>query len=141
MSRCACTFIGCDPGTLGLFTIPPAREIQQWSIINAHFTGWFSLPPANEVAGRLCFYTCVILFTGGGDIPACITGHIGIHPLGRHPPRADTPRQTPPPPGQTPPPPGRHPPRWLMSGGTHPTGMHSCFADFFSFRSTKNELK
>ena len=109
VSRCACTFIGCDPGTLDLFTIPPAREIQQWSTINAHFTGWFSLPPANEVAGRLCFYTCVILFTGGGTsqhVSQVIWAYTpwadtppGQIPPGRHPlPRADTAS-----PGQTPP--------------------------------------
>ena len=51
------------------------------------------LPPANEVAGRLCFYTCVILFTVGGvsQHAACITGHMSIHPPGGH-----SPEQTPP---------------------------------------------
>ena len=49
--------------------------------------------------GKVIFYTClsVILFTGGGGIPAC-TG-------------ADTPLRK----------------AATAADGTHPTGMHSCF--------------
>ena len=69
------------------------------------------LPPANEVAERLCFYTClsVILFTGGST-----WAHL--------------------PPGQVHTPPGAGPPGpqcmlgyGQQAGGTHPTRMQSCF--------------
>ena len=73
----------------------------------------------------------------------CHSVHGGClpHPLRADIPQADTPPvQTPqqtPPPRQTPS--GRHPPPWRtplaqcmlgygqQAGGTHPTGMHSCF--------------
>ena len=60
---------------------------------------------SNEVAARLCFYTClsVILFTGGVS-----ARH--PHPLGRHPP------------GQTPP----LPTTATAADCTRPTGMLSC---------------
>ena len=86
------------------------------------------------------------------------------HPLSRHPPRqthkslgrhttpeTDTTTQTDTPPGQTPypqtPPGQRHPPRQTPTppkmateaGGTHPTGMHSCYPCFsLQTRVTKN---
>ena len=114
------------------------------------------LPPQNEVAGRLCFYTClsVILFIGGG-VSASGPGR-GVC----HTPWADTPLDRHPP-GQTPPwtdtSLGRHPlpsACWdthfsakcmleytrppaqcilgygQQAGGTHPTGMHSFFVTF-----------
>ena len=71
----------------------------------------YLLLPANEVCEGYVF-TGVCLSTGGCVCPiACWD----THPPGRHPP------------GQT------HPPAHCMlgygqqAGGTHPTGMHSCF--------------
>ena len=71
------------------------------------------LPPENEVWGKVIFlHLSVILFTGG------VPGQ--VHPLGRYTLLAGTP-------------PGRYIPRQCMlgygqqAGGTHPTGMHSCF--------------
>ena len=106
---------------------------------------------------RLCFYTrlSVILFTGGG-VPGQVTPWAGtphwqVHPQAGTPPQSST---SPwagtspllvgtPPPGQvhpqagTPPwadtPPKGTPPWQCMLGygqqvgGTHPTGIHSCF--------------
>ena len=75
---------------------------------------------------RFCFYTClsVILFAGG-CLPQCILGYTS--------PEADTPgKQTPwkqTPPGiRHPPTPTVHAVRYgHQAGGTHPTGMHTCF--------------
>ena len=75
----------------------------------------------------------VILFTGG-----CLSQHaMGVYtPLGRQPHQADPgrslPRQTPPKADTLlgiHPPSGRHPLLRMATeaGGTHPTGMHSCF--------------
>ena len=59
------------------------------------------LPSANEIAERLCFYTC--LSTGRGCLAKCMLGYtpqqtppLGRHLPGRHPPGRH------PPPGQTP---------------------------------------
>ena len=56
------------------------------------------------------------------------TGGCGVHPPGRHPPRADTPHAGPSSPRQTPSPWGDPPPPQTATAadGTHPTGMHSC---------------
>ena len=59
------------------------------------------LPSANEVAERLCFYTCLSFCPRGWCLPQCM--------LGCTPSRADTPQQT-----------------ATAADGTHPTGMHSC---------------
>ena len=90
-----------------------------------------SLPPANEVWGKVIFlYLSVILFTGG---------YRQVHPLGRYTP---LPGQIHPPGRYTPPwagtpswagtPHGRYPQQCMLgygqqTGGTHPTGMHSCW--------------
>ena len=81
---------------------------------------------------RLCFYTClsVILFTGGST-------WAGTPPRAGTPPGRYTPWQVHPPAGT---PHGRYNPPWAgthprqcmlgygqQAGGTHPTGMHSCF--------------
>ena len=99
----------------------------------------------NEVMAKVLFYTCLsfILFTGGEGV--CLSACWDTTPPGpgRPPPRPGRPprtRQT------TPPGRGRPPPRdeadyprtrqtppganftiRSTSGGTHPTGMHSCF--------------
>ena len=68
----------------------------------------FYLPPANEVWSKVMFlHLCVILFREG----VCLQG--GLHPggLGKSPPSDTT---------------GYGP----RVGGTHPTGMHSCLANF-----------
>ena len=58
--------------------------------------------------GKVMFlHVPVILFTGGGCIPACITGHMA-HTPGRHPP-------------------GQRPPNGQWTSGTHSTGMHYCW--------------
>ena len=89
----------------------------------------------NEVGARLCFYRCVILFTGG--VPD------QVHPPGTrytpqdqvHPPGPGTPH----PPGPGTPPDQVHPPgpgRYgLRAGGTHPTGMQSCL---YSIQAREN---
>ena len=98
------------------------------------------LPPANEVCEGYVF-TGVCLSTG---VSAPL--HAGIHPPDERqiPPSrqtplwADTPWQTRP--RQTPP--GRYPPVQCMlgdtgnkTGGTHPTGMHSCVKIFSNWDS------
>ena len=65
----------------------------------------------------------VILLTAGGG-----TSHPPEQtpPWSRHPPRADTP------PGADPSPPGEHAVRYgQRAGGTHPTGMQSCYSILF----------
>ena len=100
------------------------------------------LLPANEVWSKVMFlHLSVILFTGG-----CLSQHaVG----GCTPPWADNPtRQTPAdPPGrhsprQTPPS-GRHPLLRMATeaGGTHPTGMHSCFRISSVFKLVKLNRK
>ena len=42
--------------------------------LNSPFTYVSYLPPANEVWGKVIFLLYVILFTGGGGIPACLSG-------------------------------------------------------------------
>ena len=80
------------------------------------------IPPANEVWEGYVF-TGVCLSTGGGVCPfACWdTPLLGRHPPSRHPtgrPPTDTPGKTPPMLGYG-----------QQAGGTHPTGMHSCWCD------------
>ena len=90
------------------------------------------LPPANEVSEGYVF-TGACLSTQGGVCPiACWDTPPG--------PEADTPpeqtpprdqRQTPPWDQTAPPPPAVHAVRYgQQSGGTHPTGMHTCFKNF-----------
>ena len=96
------------------------------------------LPPANEVWGKIIFlHLSVILFMGGEGSTWAGTPPQGRYiPLGRYTPSPSryTPgRYTPlgryTPPGQV------HPPLQCMlgygqqAGGTHPTGMHSCFVN------------
>ena len=72
---------------------------------------------------RLCLYTClsVILFIGG--VPASV--HAGIHPPEQTPPR------------QAPPPCAMHAGRYgQQAGGTHPTGMHTCWLYFYNKTAT-----
>ena len=76
------------------------------------------LPPANEVARRFCFYTCLWFCSQGGHVSqhASQVTWVDTH----HPPPVENPQ------GRHPPP-GRHPlPDGQWAGGTHPTGMHSC---------------
>ena len=99
-----------------------------FSMINIHCISWKLLPPANEVWGKVIFSeACVILSTGGSAWPGT--------PLREQTP----PEQTPPwdqahPPGSRHPlPPGaEHARRYSQhAGGTHPTGMQSCFRLIF----------
>ena len=114
------------------------------------------LPPANEVWGEvMLLHLSVILFTMGGVYSIAGTHPLGRHPLGRHPPHLGRYPLGRYPPGQTPlgrhplgkhplgrhpslgrQPIVRHPPRrppsdttgyGQQAGGTHPTGMHTCF--------------
>ena len=109
-----------------------------------------SLPPANEVWGKVIFlHLSVILFTGG--VPGQVHPR-QVHPPGQvHPPWTGTPPGQVPlrqvhPPGQvhtpqagTPRPPRQGPPGGTplqcmlgygqQAGGTHPTGMHSCYPE------------
>ena len=67
------------------------------------------LPSANEVAGRECFYTCLLFCShGGGSV--CPIACWDTHPQADTPRADSSPRQTSPgrhPPADTPP--GRHP--------------------------------
>ena len=70
--------------------------------------------PQTNVLGKVMFlHPCVILFTGGVGFPVCITGHMtrGSASRGVGPPPRDTTGY-----GQ-------------RAGGTHPTGMHSCYSN------------
>ena len=73
--------------------------------------------------GKVMFLqVCVILFTGG--VPDQVPPRPGTPPGTRYTPRTSF----------TPPGPGTAPRPWrygLRAGGTHPTGMHSCFFQFF----------
>ena len=130
-------------GSLSTATIS-TFEIQQISSMPFKVSINHLLPPANEV----CVHRCLSVHNGG-----CLPLVLGdvCHPLPRQippwaNPRADTlsPGQTPPwadtppTPGQTPPLSSAgihtHPPSLVdttgygqQAGGTHPTGMHSCF--------------
>ena len=76
------------------------------------------LPPATKLGqGYIFSQACVILFTGGGGVGAWSRG--GVHGPGGvcmvrggawSPPETAT-----------------------AAGGTHPTGMHSCFSFFFEY--------
>ena len=109
------------------------------------------LSPANEVWGKVIFlHLSVILFTGGTWAGAPLAGTPpwpGTHPRDQvYPPSRYTPRDQVHPPGPGTPPGQVHPPgtRYTSlagtplgavhagrygqeAGGTHPTGMHSCF--------------
>ena len=85
--------------------------------------------------GKVMFlHVSAILFTGGG---VCLSSCWDTLSQTRHPPGPDTsPDQNPPPPKeQTPcgtrPPKAVHGGRYgQQAGGTHPTGMHTCFTIF-----------
>ena len=85
--------------------------------------------------GKVMFsQACVILFTGGG---VCLSACWDTTPPGADtpqskPPGADTPQSRHTPPGADTPPPGaEHAGRYgQRAGGTHLTGMQSCFAKF-----------
>ena len=84
------------------------------------------LPSATKLR-RLCFYTCLSFCSQGG---VCLSAcwDTTPPPRGRQAPRtgAGTPRtRHPPRPGT---PPGAE--MATAADGTHPTGMHSCFARF-----------
>ena len=90
---------------------------------------------ANEVWGKVIFlHLFVILFTGGGSTWAGTPPGTRYTPLGLGtPPRPGNP----PGPG-TPPRPGTPPGRYgQQAGGTHPTGMHSCFHVIFGKQFAK----
>ena len=75
--------------------------------------------PQTKFAKVVFLHVSVILSTGGG-LPQCM---LGYHPpgAGTTPPRADTPQEQAPPGAVYA---GRY---GQQAGGTHPTGMHSCF--------------
>ena len=91
-----------------------------------------SLPPANEVWGKVIFlHLSVILFTGGGEVPGKVPRPPGRYtPWQLHPPAGTPPAGTPPwagtpppwasitPPGQVPPLPGRYalPQQCILAG-------------------------
>ena len=86
---------------------------------------WFIFTARNEVGARF-LHVCVILFTGGG-LPQCM---LGYHPPpGPGTPQEQTPRdQAPSPESGTPR--AEHAGRYGQRvGGTHPTGMQSCYAE------------
>ena len=80
----------------------------------------------DEVGARLCFYTCVILFRGGGlSLSACW----------------DTPRQVDPPPARQKPPGKETPPCAVYAGryGQQAGGMHPTGIQFFLLLPTSRE--
>ena len=112
------------------------------SFLHVSFSCCFHITTHKRSLRRLCFHRCLSVHR---SVSAPL--HAGIHTpsprtRGRHPPWADTPHgQTTPwadnplsrhPPGQVSSP-GRDPSSQCMlgygqqAGGTHPTGMHSCF--------------
>ena len=131
------------------------------SILNINTECIKFLLPANEVWGKVMFYTCASFCSQGGvyhsmqwSVHPWADTPLGRHPMSRHPLGRHSPRQTPP--GETHIPPlGRHPtsgqtpPRQIPSstpemateaGGTHPTGMHSCyFSDLLFHEREKHE--
>ena len=85
------------------------------------------LPPANEVVGRLCFYTCLLFCSQGGWYPSMHCRSPGPHPGGKlrdlawggglqaHTRGYPSMHW------------GRHPQQMATAaGGTHPTEMHPC---------------
>ena len=91
------------------------------------------LPPANEVCEGYVFTpVCQSFCSQEGCLPQCMLGYTHPHPLGADtPPGADTPgnRHTP---GADTPPCTVHAGRYeQQAGGTHPTGMHTCYIDFW----------
>ena len=96
--------------------------------------------PANEVWGKVMFYTCLWFCSQGGVCPiACWDTHTS--PWTVNPPRADT-HQSPTLSGH--PPLGRHPLPSDTTGygqqarGTHPAGMHTCLIRQKYFYGKKN---
>ena len=84
---------------------------------------WCIITARTRSLRRLCFYTrqSVILFTAG--VSASV--HAGIHPPRVDPPlRADTPKSSHPPPTPCAVHTGRY---GQQAGGTHPTGMDTCY--------------
>ena len=103
--------------------------------------------------GQGNIFSPVILFTGGSTwagtpwagTPSRYTPW-QVHPLAGTPPWAGTPRQVHPP-GQVHPLGKEHPPGAVHAGrygqqvgGTHPTGMHSCFRSRSWFRYVRFQL-
>ena len=94
------------------------------------------LPAATPQCLSACWDTHPPTPTLAADTPPRPDTPWSRHPLEQTPPRADTPPGTDPPlgadtspPGQTPP--GKQTPAYGQRvAGTHPTGMHSCFAKF-----------
>ena len=84
--------------------------------VNAVANKVTSLPPANDVTGRYCFYWCLSVQKGRVGSPASITGHMtgggGLHRWGE---------VEPPPSGDT----WGSPRYGQQAGSTHPTGMLS----------------
>ena len=132
----------------------------QFLVKSPIFTG------CNEVVAKVMFLQVCVCPQGGGCLPQCMLGCQTPPRPGNPPDQADPPRHGRPPPGPGRPPwdqadtprirqtphlgPGRHPPRTrqtpppgkqtpaygLRAAGTHPTGMHSCFGNFFLFNSS-----
>ena len=140
----------CNPGTLGipifgscivfdsipnldltvqgpLWSEPPCSRTSippyGWQADGLHPNGLLSCYRPQRSWGKVIFsQASVILFTGGGGSASV---HVGIPPP---PDQAGTPPRGP----------GRHPPgaehtgRYgQRAGGMHPTGMQSCFIDYF----------
>ena len=95
---------------------------------------------------RLCFYTCLSLCPQGG---VCLSACWDTTPWDQTPPPgADSPWTRYPPSEQTPPGPGTPlgpgtPPAQCMlgAGGMHPTGIQSCFFNFWFLRTQIENLK
>ena len=83
--------------------------------------GSILLPPATKLGqGNIFRSVCQEFCSRGGCLPHCMLGNNPAGTRGRQPPQDQ--RQAPP--GTR----GRHPP----PGGTHPTGMQSCFDNSFN---------
>ena len=91
------------------------------------------LPPATKLGQGNIFSSVCQEFCTQGGLPYCMLGYHPskdqIPPGTRHPPGPDTPRPDTAPGTRHPPGPDTPPPRRYgqQAGGTHPTGMQSCF--------------